>query len=77
MLRRQLVAALIAVQFRFLLKIRQRILLAVDVFVATGFPSAGAMLVAKKRATEEERNDDKWNDDADDDLDFGWKTSRK
>ena len=77
-LRRQLMPALIAVQFRFLLKIRQRILLAVHVLVATGFPFASAVLVANKSAPKEEmeRNDTKRNDDADDDLDFGWKTSR-
>lgn len=64
-LRRHLMTALIAVQLRFLLKIRRRIFLAAIIFVGRGFPSKDAVLVAKDGAEEEKRYDSEWNDNAD------------
>lgn len=75
-LRWHFMTALIAVQLGFLLKVRRRVLFAADVIVETRFPSTGTMRVVKNATKEEKGNDPEWNDDADDNLDSGWKTWR-
>ena len=66
-----LMTTLLAVQLRLPLEIWRSVFLAADIFKGTIFWSTGMMLVAKNGKRENKRNDTEWNDDADDNFDFG------